>query len=77
MIGYSGWGVDNPPNTFAQFLEAAMDIHDKTFGYDPVKKQQASWSLDFLNLLGDLVENVHEELEFISYKMVRCPLNVF
>ena len=69
LLIYFGWGVENLPDNFSQFVDAVRSTRERTFRTNPSGQRQSDWIYEFLRVLGESVDNI-DDIKFAGYKVV-------
>lgn len=74
LLFCGGWGLETPPETFAQFEESVHELHVRMDKKVPGAKKNLAWAVDFLQVLRDHIEDIDQAMKFMPYKVVSKPL---
>jgi hypothetical protein len=69
LLIYFAWGIENLPENFSQFVDAVRSVRERTFRTNPSGKKQSDWIFEFLNILGESINNI-DDIKFSGYKVV-------
>ncbi|KAF9520490.1 hypothetical protein BS47DRAFT_1335655 [Hydnum rufescens UP504] len=71
LLIYFAWGIENLPENFSQFVDAVRSVRERTFRTNPSGKRQSDWIFEFLNVLGESINNI-DDIKFSGYKVGAC-----
>lgn len=65
-----GWSLESIPDTLAQFVDRVQEIQISAVGANSKEKKASEWVFDFLQVLGDSVNDIDSLIKFVPYKLV-------